>query len=97
MASPAQKPSGIAKVSSATLHNEQAWAQHNADRVWLDAHRGELHAKYPKHSIAVYKGRVIAASPDEEAMLAKARRVAKANIGHVVVDYLQGSDEILIF
>ena len=77
--------------------DEKAWAQHDADRAWLEAHRAELYERYPKHSIAVYKGRVIAASPDEEAMINEAYRAAKEHIGYVVVDYLRSPDEILIF
>ena len=96
MASSAREQSGPESIRSSISPNERAWAQRDADRAWLDAHRAELYEKYPKQAIAVYKGRVIAVSPSEEAMISEARRVAKANIGYVVVDYLQGSDEILI-
>lgn len=93
MASPARKPGRTESV----LIDETAWAQHDADRAWLDAHRSELYEQYPKHAIAVYGERVIAASTSEETMIAEARRVARANIGYVVVDYLQGPDEIFLF
>ena len=97
MANPMRKRSGAKSVSSAAGPDERAWAQRCADRAWLDTHRDELYEQYPKHAIAVYESRVIAASTSEETMITEARRVAKANIGYVVVDYLQGPDEILLF
>lgn len=50
------------------------FAQHNYTRAdlkrfhkeakWVDDHFDELHAKYPEQFVGIYKGEVIAASPD---------------------------------
>ncbi len=94
--------SGMAGQSSRTGSaglfpvDEEAWAQHDADRAWLEAHRTELYEQYPKYSIAVYKGQVIAASLDQKTMINEAYRAAKEHIGYVVVDYLRGPDEVFV-
>ncbi len=50
------------------------YAHHNYSRAdlkrfhkeakWVDDHFDELHAKYPEQFVGIYKGEVIAASPD---------------------------------
>ena len=95
MAGMVGRPSGADSAGSFPV-DEKAWAQHDADRAWLESHRTELYRRYPKHSIAVYKGRVIAASRDQETMINEAYRVAKGHIGYVVVDYLRSPDEVLV-
>lgn len=50
------------------------YAKHNYTRAdlkrfhkeakWVDDHFDELHAKYPEQFVGIYKGEVIAASPD---------------------------------
>ena len=100
MASPARKLQSVGEDASPpeffTPEEEQALAQHAADCAWLEEHRDELYAKYPKHSIAVYKGEVVAVSTSVEAMIDEAHQAVNDDIRHVVVDYLRGPDEIFI-
>ena len=96
MAEPARELQSVGERAYFTPEEEQSLAQHAADCAWLEERRDELYAKYPKHSIAVYKGKVIAVSLSVETMIDEAREAVGDDIRHVVVDYLRGPDEIFI-
>ena len=93
MASPARE---LRSENAFTPEQEAALDQHAADCAWVEEHRDELYAKYPKHSIAVYKGKVIAASVSVEEMIDEAWAAVGEDVRHVVVDYLRGPGEIFI-
>lgn len=96
MATPAKELQSVGERAYFTPEEEQSLAQHAADCAWLEERRDELYSKYPKHSIAVYKGKVIAVSLSVETMIDEAWKAVGDDIGHVVVDYLRGPDEIFI-
>ena len=93
MASPAGK---LRSENAFTPEMDAALDQHAADCAWVEEHRDELYAKYPKHSIAVYKEKVVAASVSVEEMINEAREAVGDDIRHVVIDYLRGPGEIFI-
>ena len=66
------------------------------DARWYDDHYDELRVAYPDHWIAVYKGRVVAASPDEDEMFAQLKR-KKLLATKALIKYLSTREETWMF